>query len=61
MQRRWLCRVNFILTRKEGKGAFKLLLGNAVQLDVYYISYLCNRPNTKFLLARFSTYKEQPN
>lgn len=51
MQRHWLCRVNFILTHKEGKGVFKLLLGNAVQLDVYYISYLYNRPNTKFLLA----------
>ena len=51
MQRHWLCRVNFVLMRKEGKGVFKLLLGNAVHLDVYYISYLYNRPNTKFLLA----------
>ena len=51
MQRPWFCRFSFVLTHKEGKGVFKSLSVNAMQLGVCYVSYWYDSTNTKFLLA----------
>lgn len=60
MQRPWFCRFSFVLTYKKGKGVFKSLSVNAMQLGIYYVSYWYDSTNTKFFWPDFQFTKNNP-